>query len=231
VWQALRLALYAVIALYVLKGGVLAPIFTGNALREKGRGDMAPFNMALEVAGLGGVVLLAALDLTGAPPRWTGSCALFCALAHGWRTARWQGWRVTDEPLLLVMHLGFAWLVLAFALRAAADLTGIVPDTAWPHAFTLGSLGMMMLGLMTRVSLRHTGRPPVVPPAVLVAFVLMFIAALLRLAAAIHDFGSVVIALAAGFWAVSFALYFVVFRKILLTPSMPRKLQAADESP
>ncbi len=219
--HALRLALYAVIVLYVLKGGVLAPVFTGNALREKGRGEPAPLFMPLEIAAVGAVLLLATLDLAAAPARWTGSCALACALLHGWRTARWQGWRVADVPLVLVMHLGFAWLVFAFVLRAAADLTGIIPETAWLHAITVGSLGMMMLGLMTRVSLRHTGRQLVVPRTMLIAFVLMFGAALLRMAATVHGMGNGAIALAAGLWLTAFALYFMVFWKVLLTPSRP----------
>jgi uncharacterized protein involved in response to NO len=222
VWQGLRLAVYAVLVLYVLKGGVLAPVFTGNALREKGRGDQAPFNMKLEIAALGALLLLAALDLAAASAAWTGASALACALLYGWRTARWKGWLVADVPLVLVMHLGFGWMVLAFALRAAADLTGMVPDTAWLHAFTVGGLGLMMLGLMTRVSLRHTGRPLVVPRAMLVAYGLMFAAAVLRLAATVLGLGNGAIALVAGLWTTAFALYFWVFWKALVTPSMPR---------
>lgn len=219
---ALRLAIYAIIVLYVLKGGVLAPIFTGNALREKGRGEQAPFLMGLEVAGLAALLLLAAGDLAGAAPAWTGSAALACALLYGWRSLRWQGWRVAEVPLLLVMHLGFAWLVFAFALKAAADLTGMVPEAAWLHAFTVGSLGLMMLGLMTRVSLRHTGRPLVVPRAMLFAYVLMFGAALLRLAAGVHGLGNAVIGASALLWATSFVLYLACFGRALLAPSLPR---------
>jgi len=221
-WLALRLAIYAIIVLYVLKGGVLAPIFTGNVLRERGRGELPPCNMNLEIAAVGALLLLAVLDLAAAPAPWTGGAALACALLHGWRTARWQGWRVADVPLVLVMHLGFAWLVLAFALKAAAELTGAVPEAAWLHAFTVGSLGLMMLGLMTRVSLRHTGRPLVVPPAMLTAYVLMFVAALLRLAATVHGLGNEVVALAAALWAAAFMLYFIVFCKALVTTSVPR---------
>ena len=222
---ALRLAIYAIIVLYVLKGGVLAPIFTGNALREKGCGGQAPFDMKLEVASLASLLALAACDLGAAPRAWTGSMALACALLYGWRTWRWQGWRVADVPLVLVMHLGFAWLVFAFALKAAAELTGLVPEAAWLHAFTVGSLGLMMLGLMTRVSLRHTGRPLVVPGAMLAAYVLMFVAAVLRLAATVHGLGNEVIVLSAGLWAAAFALYFMVFWKALVTPSAPRRPQ------
>ncbi|MDA8255663.1 MAG: NnrS family protein [Betaproteobacteria bacterium] len=220
--QALRLAIYAIVVLYVLKGGVLAPIFTGNVLREKGRGEQAPFIMGLEAAGLAALLLLAAGDLAGAAPAWTGSTALACALLYGWRSLRWQGWRVAEVPLLLVMHLGFAWLVFAFALKAAADLTGIVAEATWLHAFTVGSLGLMMLGLMTRVSLRHTGRPLVVPRALLLAYALMFVAALLRLAAGVHDLGNAVIGASALLWAASFALYLMVFARSLVTPSLPR---------
>ena len=168
------------------------------------------------------MLLLAVLDLGAAPAAWTGSSALACALLHGWRTTRWQGWRVADVPLLLVMHLGFVWLVLAFSLKAAAELTGIIPEAAWLHAFTVGSLGLMMLGLMTRVSLRHTGRPLVVPRAILAAYVLMFLTAVLRLAATVHGLGIAAVALSAGLWAICFALYLSVFWKVLVTPSAPR---------
>lgn len=218
----LRAGIYAVVVLYILKGGVLTPIFTGNALREKGRGGQAPFRMGLETAAVAAVMLLAALDLAAAPARWVGAAALACAVVHGWRLVRWRGWRVADVPLVFVMHLGFAWLVFAFALKAAAELTGIVPEAAWVHAFTIGSLGMMMLGLMIRVSLRHTGRPLAVPGAMRVACVLMFAAALLRLAATVHGLGNWAVALATVLWAAPFVIYLALFGAMLLRPSLPR---------
>jgi uncharacterized protein involved in response to NO len=221
-WKSLRLAIYAIVVLYVLKGGVLAPIFTGNALREKGRGEQAPFNVELEMLAVGVVLLLAAFDLAGAPSLWIGLAALACALVHAVRTARWKGWRLPDVPLVFVMHLGFAWLIFAFLLKAVAELTGLVPEAAWVHAFTVGSLGLMMLGLMTRVSLRHTGRPLVVPGAMRVAFWMMFAASLIRLAATVHGLGDWAVALAAVLWGLTFAIYFIQFGALLLRPSLPR---------
>lgn len=219
----LRGALYAIIVLYVLKGGVLTPIFTGNALREKHRGDQAPFNVELEILAVGVVLLLAAFDLAGAPSRWTGVAALACALVHAARIARWKGWRLPDVPLVFVMHLGFAWLVFAFVLKAVAELTGLVPEATWVHAFTVGSLGLMMLGLMTRVSLRHTGRPLVVPVAMKLAYGMMFAAALIRLAATVHGLGDWAVALAAVLWGLTFLIYFLRFGAMLLGPSLPRQ--------
>ncbi|MDP2133988.1 MAG: NnrS family protein [Sulfuritalea sp.] len=225
--QALRAAIWAIVVLYVLKGGVLAPIFTGNALREKGRGDQVPFIMGLEAAALAALLLLAGCDLAGAPRLWTGAAALACALLYGWRSLRWQGWRVADVPLLLTMHLGFAWLLLAFVLKAVAELTGSLPEAAWLHAFTVGSLGMMMLGLMTRVSLRHTGRPPVVPRVMLFAYAAMFLAAVLRVVAAVGAQHTALIGVSTLLWAAAFALYLVHFAPILITPSLPRAAKPA----
>ena len=219
---ALRGAIWAIVVLYVLKGGVLAPIFTGNALREKGRGAQPPFLMPLEAAALIALLALAACDLGGAPPAWSGSAALACLLLYGWRSARWQGWRVADVPLLLPMHLGFAWLLLAFALKAVADLSGRVPEASWLHAFTVGSLGLMMLGLMTRVSQRHTGRALEMPPAMMLACAAMFLAATLRVAAGVGAGNTALIGLATLLWAAAFVIYLLCYARILMLPSLPR---------
>ncbi|MBI5108191.1 MAG: NnrS family protein [Rhodocyclales bacterium] len=232
--QSLRGAIYTIVVLYVLKGGVLAPIFTGTALRETGRGEPPAFLMRLELAGFVALLTLAAWDLGGAPRLWTGGAALACTLLYGLRSARWQGWRVADVPLLLPMHLGFAWLLLAFALKAVADLTGALPEAAWLHAFTVGSLGMMMLGLMTRVSQRHTGRPLEMPPAMMVACGAMFLAAVLRVAAGVGAGGdpqvvqSQAIALATLLWAGAFVIYLGCYARVLVSPSLPRRVTSAD---
>jgi uncharacterized protein involved in response to NO len=219
--SALHAAVYALIVLYALTGGVLTPIFTGNALREKGRGGQARFSMPLEVAAVVTIVVLALADLAGASSLSVGIAALACAIVHGWRVARWRGWRVADVPLVLPMHLGFAWLVAAFALKAAAELAGWVPDTAWLHAFTVGALGMMMMALMARVSLRHTGRPLRVPRSLQVAGALMLVAAFARLAVGVHGLGTGVMLGAALAWLAAFAIYLLYFAPALVAPSRP----------
>lgn len=218
----LRAGVYTVVLLYVLVGGLLTPIFTGNALRQSGRGDQARFIPALELLAAASVGLLAALDLLDAPPAWTGAAALVCASLVGLRTARWRGWRVLDDGLLWPMHLGFAWLVLGFVLRAIAALADGVPSSAWLHAFTIGALGLMMLGLMTRVALRHTGRPPAAPIWLRWACAALFAAALLRSAAAAPWLGSWAIGLAALLWAAPFTVFAVTMAPTLLGPSRAR---------
>lgn len=218
----LRLAIYSIMLLYALAGGVLAPVFTGNALREKKRGDAAPPSFALDALAAVSVALLAAADLAALPPSWIGGTAAVACVIHALRLARWRGWRVLDVPLVFAMHAGYAWLVVALGLQAAARFTDTVPEPAWLHAFTVGALSMMMLGLMTRVALRHTGRPMVPPPAIVVAYALMFIAALLRVSASLLGLerGFFVIA-SAVLWIVPFLIYLALFGPILVRPSTP----------
>jgi len=168
------------------------------------------------------LLALAASDVVRAPSALVGWLAIACALVHGLRVARWRGWRVADQALLPSMHLGFAWLLLAFVLKAAAELGRWVPEAAWLHAFTVGALGMMMLGLMTRVSLRHTGRALAVPRALRWAMVVIFVASALRLAATVHGQEGWAVGLAAILWAMAFAVYWRCFAAILVTPSLPR---------
>ncbi|GAB4180948.1 MAG: hypothetical protein Fur0039_25770 [Rhodocyclaceae bacterium] len=219
---ALLGGVYAIVLLYVLKGGFLTPVFTGNRLRARGRGDVA-FSMPLEWAAAVSALAFVFTGLYEAPAAWAGAAAFAAALVHGLRLARWQGWKVLDDPLLWPMHLGYAFLVLAFALRGAADL-GLVPSRAWLHAFTVGSLGPMMIALMVRVSLRHTGRALEVPRAGRVALALLVLAALLRLASALGLPGSLPLAAAAAAWAAAFLSYLWRFAAMLVRPSLPRRI-------
>jgi uncharacterized protein involved in response to NO len=214
----LKLALYGLLLLFSFVGGLLTPIFTGNELRARGRA--APtFVPTLERLAVIAVLLYAATDLVGLAAEWRGAAALFAAVVHGVRLARWHGLAVRDQPLLWAMHLGYAWLVAAFALRAAADLAGApAPDLAL-HAFTVGAFGMMKLSLMTRVALRHTGRPLRPAPAMVAAFALIGVAALLRVAGA--GSGALLVA-SALLWGGGLALYLAVHGAMLLRPSLPR---------
>jgi len=218
----IKLASYTLMLLFVIKGGVLTPIFTGNALREKNLGLPPSFLPSLEYATGASVVLLAALDLGRAQGAWTAAAAALAFLLLLLRSLRWQGWRVADLPLLAAMHLAFLWLLLALALRAWAALDAAISPAAWQHAFFVGSLGLMMLSLMNRVTQRHTGRRLQVGKAMRVGMVSIFLAALIRVAAALLGLGGAWISLALALWALPFAIYLAVFGRCLIAPSEAR---------
>ena len=75
-----------------------------------------------------------------------------------WRLLRWRGNATIAEPLLLILHVGYAWLVLGSALLGLSMLDADVPRSAAIHALTAGAIGTMILAVMTRATRGHTGR-------------------------------------------------------------------------
>ena len=215
------LGVHALAFLYSLYGGLLAPAFTRTWLRARGV-PAAAIHVPLEYLTAAAMVAFAIADLSGAEPAWVAGTALVAFGVHVVRAARWQGWRTGSEPLLWTLHLGYFWFIAMFALRAVAELTSLVPREAWIHAFTLGALGLTMAGLMTRVVLRHTGRPLVVAPLMRAAYWLAFAAALLRLAYSVHDLGDWALAASALAWSAAFVVYLSRYGAMLVRPSLPR---------
>ena len=217
-----RTAVHALLLLYALAGGVFTPVFTGNLLRATGRGAGPTRNRALDIAAVSAIAILAAVDLAGAPWPWR-ACAAFAASAlNAARLARWKGWKVLDQPLLWTMHAGYAWMVASLALLALGDLGMEGAARAWLHAFTVGALGSAMIGLMTRVALRHTGRSLDIAGWIVAAHVLVQVAALLRVGGAIAGGGEPWIVGAGLAWVTAFAIYCARFVPILVRPSLPR---------
>jgi uncharacterized protein involved in response to NO len=225
--RALEAGLLLVMLLYTLAGGLLTPVFTGNRLREIRRGDVA-FNLPLEVVAVASVAAFAIAEASGASLTTRGAAAAVAAAANAVRLVRWQGWKVLDDPLLWTLHLGYAWLVAALALRALAALGGPVPELAWMHAFTVGALGITILGLATRIALRHTGRALAAPRAMVAAYLLMVGAAAARVATAFEP--SLALLVASGvLWTAALATYLVRHARGLVAPSLPRA--AAPDDP
>ncbi|MDP2366704.1 NnrS family protein [Rhodoferax sp.] len=218
----LVLGLHALAFLYSLYGGLLTPAFTRNWLGQRGE-TCGAILVPLEIATAISMVLFAAADLAQAGPHWMAAAAALACGLHAWRCVRWRGWRTTAEPLLWTLHGGYVMLIAAIALRGLSAVFPVrVPPDAWLHVFTLGALGLTMLGLMTRVVLRHTGRPLRAPGVMKTAYALVLAATLLRLAYTVHHLGVAVLLLAALLWAGAFGLYLLCFAGVLLRPSLAR---------
>lgn len=218
----LMLGVHGLAFLFSLYGGLFIPAFTRRWLLARGE-RAAAILMPLEYATALAMLLLAGADLAGAPPALTAATALAAAAVHAWRFARWRGWRTGAEPLLWCLHLGYAWLIAALLLRAAAELVPGVPREAWIHAFTIGAYGMLKIGLMSRVVLRHTGRPLQAGAVMPIAFLMVFVASLLRLAFSVHDLGEWALAASALLWAGAFLTYLALHGPKLLRPSLARR--------
>src|SRR5262249_14161214 len=115
----------------------------------------------------------------------TGVIALTAAGLNAIRLTGWRGERTLRSPILWILHLGYLWLIVGLALKGAAALSGAVPESAALHALTVGAIGTMLLAVMSRAALGHTGRPLKAHAQTVGAYVLISVAAMLRVAAAL----------------------------------------------
>jgi len=219
--QGLRIGLYAIIFHCSVTVGILAPIFTENALQENGRPTSIGHSHTLEWLSAASILALAAVDIAGATPAVRGNLALVCCLLHGVRLCRWHSLRITNTPIVWVLHLGYAWLCTALLLCALEGFGLPVVTESWVHAFTIGGFGLMSLGLMTRVTLRHTGRELRAPPVMVVGFVCLTAAALIRVMIPLTSLRHELLLLSALLWVTPYLIYLALYGRILLAPSLP----------
>jgi uncharacterized protein involved in response to NO len=213
------LALNLITLLMVVIAGRITPAFSGNWLRAHGRApDVVRVSPALERAVVPVTALMIPADLVmGAP--WLGAVVAAAAAAvHGMRLWLWRGWHTRAEPLLWILHVAYAWIVVALALKALSPLVGL-PATAWVHALATGAIGTLIIGVMTRVAMGHTARPLRLLPYAIVLYAAVLIAAVLRTAAAIGiATPPAVLMVAAAAWALAFGGYAVLYWPVLSRP-------------
>jgi len=215
-------AINLVVVLMVVVAGRITPAFTANWLERQGGGrDRVRQHAAVDRAAIAATVLMIPADAFIALP-WLGSVvALLAALLHGVRLVGWGGWHCVREPLLWVLHLSYGWIVLALLLKGVTPwLTGISP-MLWIHTAGVGAMGTLILGVMTRVSLGHTGRPLVLPRGAIVIYVLISVAAVARLLSALGWLGYREPLVVSGVaFSAAFAVFLLLYGRILWVPRM-----------
>ncbi|MBK1668455.1 hypothetical protein CKO28_10455 [Rhodovibrio sodomensis] len=215
----LRLAIGAYAFLIALVGGRIVPSFTRNWLAKRDRLHR-PASATMSDRAAVALTGLAAAAWTADPGHAaTGALAGTAALANAWRLARWQGHRTWREPLLLVLHVGYAWLPVGLGLIALAALGDAVPATAALHALTAGAMGLMPVAVMTRATLGHTGRTMTAGTGSAVLFAAIALAAVLRIAAPMSGGWYLeLLGASALAWIAGFALYVALYGPILVRP-------------
>lgn len=135
------------------------------------------------------------------------------------RLSRWRGLSVASELLLLILHLGYGWLVLGLLLLGLNGFFGLLPPTAALHALTVGAVGTMTLAVMSRASLGHTGRRLSTGSGTKTIYVLITLAAGLRVLSPLAgDRTELVLSLAGTAWSGAFGLFVVLYGGPLARP-------------
>jgi len=218
--MSLRAAVGALIALIILVGGRLTPSFTRNWLVKRGAANLpAPFGyfdaLAIATGTIGAIAWVFAPD-----SRISALVAGFAAILLSSRLLRWRGWATWPEPLLLVLHLGYAFIPLGFACMAVSVLRpDLLPATVVTHTWTVGAIGTMTLAVMTRASLGHTGHALTASRATVAIYLAIMLAAALRIAAPLAGGLTLPLLVLSGLaWTSAFVGFVAAYGPILTAP-------------
>lgn len=215
-----RLALGVAAVLLALIGGRVTPSFTRNWLIKRGATALPAQTSRFDV----GVVVLTALGaaaFVAAPDsRISGVLLALAGGANLIRLLRWRGLAVRSDPLVWILHLGYAWLGLGLIGQGAGALEpAIVSRSAGVHALTVGAIGVMTLAMMTRATLGHTGRSLETGPLTVALYGLANLAAVVRVSAALWPAQSpLLLVLSASAWSAAFGLFLFVYGPMLAGP-------------
>jgi uncharacterized protein involved in response to NO len=212
--RALWLAADAVLFVIAVVAGRVVPMFTNNAVPGAGARRV----QAVEYAALGSVIALALADLAGLAA-WAGAIAAFAAAAHLARLVLWAPLKTLGRPLLWILHVSYAWLVAHLALRAGSAFGMVAPSLAM-HALTVGAIGGMTLGMMTRSALGHSGRELRAGAAEVASYVLVQLAAITRVLFPLLVPSAYLasVSMAGVMWFAAFAVFTVAYWPILTRP-------------
>jgi uncharacterized protein involved in response to NO len=217
VYWGLYSGLYIIIALILTLSRRVLPFFI-----EKGVGYAVDLRNSkwVDIASLALFVGFWIGELLRPNSLGVAVCAAGLFLLHLWRLLGWYTAGVWKKPLLWVLYLAYAAIIAGFALKTAVYFAGISPSLGL-HAFAVGGVGMMTLGMMTRVALGHTGRDVLEPPALLFwVFSILFAALIARVALPLlfQQHYRVWIGLSQWLWLSAFLLYLIHYFPILSRP-------------
>jgi uncharacterized protein involved in response to NO len=215
----LRLGLGAGIMMVALIGGRIVPSFTRNWLVRR-RSPALPAAPMQRFDRLALVALGLALIAWIAVPQAavTGAALLVAGLLHLARLARWAGHRTLAEPLVLVLHAGYAFVPLgALAVGAAVFWPDRLPPAAAQHLWMAGALGLMTLAVMTRATLGHTGQTLSADRGTVAVYLLLVLSVLARvLAGGIPGIAPGLLDLSGLAWIAAFAGFSALYGRHLL---------------
>jgi len=199
-------AIFVIVLLESIIGARVIPSFTKNTLGVAPLVDARRDRLSVAL-----IVLSAASWLLGLPGPLVAALASATAVSLAIRLFGWKPWTTWRVPLLWILHLSYAWIIAGFLLLAASAL-GALPASAALHALTVGSMSGLIIGMITRTALGHTGRPLVAGRAETAMYVLVQIGALARLCAALAPAAREAALLAATLcWSAAFLLYLAVY--------------------
>jgi len=206
-------AILLIVMIASLIGARVMPMFTANGAP----GTKPIVNAKRDRITVVLTVLASAAWIFALPAGVVAVLCIAAAIAIAIRLAGWQPQRTVRVPLLWILHLAYGWIPLGFLLLALAAL-GVVPPSAAFHALSVGAIAGLIIGMITRTTLGHTGRLLKAGRMEVIMYALIQIGALLRVVAAfnLHGFYQTGLVLSAVCWTLAFILYVMVYAPYLM---------------
>lgn len=217
--QALHGTIILFSLIITILGGRVIPAFTANTTRCARK----PPIKLLEITSLLSIIVLLIIAFTGfdnVPAELLFIVSVVAALANAWRFSRWGILHSLPEPLLWSLHIAYIFIPLGFAMLALHSIGLMQNTSAALHSITVGAIGGMILGMISRVTLGHTGRQLAPPQIISLAYLFIFLAAIVRVAvpAWLPAFTLWGIAIAGVLWIFAYGIYLVFYAHMLVTP-------------
>ncbi len=211
-WLGIELVVATIIVMILVIAGRVFPFFTERGLP----GTLTIKNPLFDTLSIVSTVLVFALELADISGTILALAALFAVVANVARLLGWYVQKIWYVPLLWVLYVGYGWIILGFGLTIFSAYELIAPSLAL-HAFTIGGIGVLTLGMMARVSLGHTGRALRVSNAMAISFVFINMAALCRvlLPVVLPGWYNLLVYISTFAWLAAFSLFVFVYSPIL----------------
>mgnify|MGYP003373796934 CR=1 FL=1 len=214
-----RPALFGCVFIFIIMisliGGRVIPFFTTNVIANAKPAQ----NMWIEKLHLISLAITAGLVMFWEFSIITAVAALLTGIIQSIRYFLWQPWKSIKVPILLILYLGYIWIPIGLFLRACASMEWISSSPS-THAFTSGAIGIMIYGMITRVSLGHTGRKIHATSIIILSYVFILASSLIRVFGplALPEHNLSFIEISGWLWFGAFTIFTIVYAPILCKP-------------
>ncbi len=218
-----KAGVFLMVVLMTIIGGRIIPFFTANATGVPKTDALPWLDLTIVTGTIVTILLLFLGEITGIPTL-TGLLSLALAALHVYRWSRWHFKATLRIPILWSLQISYLMIPLGFALFGLNQFTAAVPESNAIHAFTVGGIGLMILAMMTRVSLGHTGRPLKLAAIIPVAYVAVLLSGILRTLGDVVGLpATVVYDISGTAWIIGFGIFVVIYWPILTRPRIDGK--------
>jgi uncharacterized protein involved in response to NO len=212
-----RGAIALVILMISMIGGRIIPSFTRNWLVKSGMGLALPTQpQSLDLLIIGATALALLFWLTFPDDRLTGAMLILASLAQALRLSRWGGRHTFSDPLVFILHVGYAWMPVGLFLLGLTFAGSDLPQSPGIHALTAGAMSTMIVAVMSRASLGHTGRELKASGATSASYLCITAGAVLRVTASLGLGNYAAMVDAAGLlWGAGLLIFAIAYAPVL----------------